>query len=704
MKTILKTFIWLISLITALIVTLLVVIPLLISPDDVKNTLTKQVHKHTGRELHITGDVQLSVFPWLGFSVGKLSLSNAEGFGPEPMLQLEGAQLKIKLLPLLRREVEMDKLVLLSPEIRLVRDSHHRTNWQDLLKENVTEGEPPSDKEVSSQKEPSAGPTVALTALAISGAEIHNGRIVWDDQSNGQQLTLQDIQLQSGLLSLDAPIPLNLSLTLSSNQPELSGTLEFQGLARLDLSKQSYRLDDLTLITALEGAILPGQKLDARLTANLIADLMQETMSITDLQLTSMGIELSGAAHGQQILSDKPSFSGKLASREFGPAELLRALAISLPEAADPGVLDKAQLDFKFSANPSQIRLEDIRLQLDQSSLTGQASVQNFTKPVIRYDLHLDEIDVDRYLPPATADSDPVIASPAGAVAAGATELPLELLRKLDVDGTVRVNKLKAANLITTDIHATLKGNKGLFRLHPLGAKLYGGIYKGDLGLDVRQQSPRITLNEKLRDIQAGPLLKDFLGKEQVTGTAQLSVQLHTTGLDPEQITSNLNGKGDFYLANGALKGVNLGQEIREAYALYKKELKPKKETLQTDFADLSGSFTVKNGLVINPDLKATSPLMNIRGNGSANLVKEYLDYRLEITLLNLVEAEGRKALAELQGTPVPVKIKGSFSDPKVKVDLEAILKAKVKKKLKNKVKDELKKELEDALEGILKF
>ena len=132
--------------------------------------------------------------------------------------------------------------------------------------------------------------------------------------------------------------------------------------------------------------------------------------------------------------------------------------------------------------------------------------------------------------------------------------------------------------------------------------------------------------------------------------------------------------------------------------------------------------MSIKNGRVTNRDLKATSPLLNIQGKGSVNLVNEKLDYRLEATLLNMVDAEGRKALTKLQNTPIPITIKGTFSDPKFNVDVESILKAKVKQAInkekqkakqelrrkaeeeKKKLENKLKQGLENKLKDMLKF
>ncbi|MCK5640011.1 MAG: AsmA family protein, partial [Gammaproteobacteria bacterium] len=218
----LKFLLWLMGLTLSLIVAALVIIPLVFDPNDYHDTITEMVKTQTGRELIIGDDISLSVFPWLGIELGNLTLSNSEGFGPEPMASIQGAQVKVKLLPLLRSQVEMDTLTLDGLQLYLGRNHEGKGNWEDL---SAAAGEETPTTAPTSK----GSPAVALTALAISGVQISNGTIVWNDESTGQKLSLENIQLSSGLLSLDAPIPLKLKFELSSKQPELSGSLEFQG-------------------------------------------------------------------------------------------------------------------------------------------------------------------------------------------------------------------------------------------------------------------------------------------------------------------------------------------------------------------------------------------------------------------------------------------------------------------------------------------
>ncbi|MCK4587651.1 MAG: AsmA family protein, partial [Gammaproteobacteria bacterium] len=100
---------------TVLVLVLLVVIGiggifLFVDPNDFKAEITDAVHEATGRQLTIDGDIKLSIYPWLGLSLGATQLSNAKGFGEKPFASVETVEIKVKLLPLFQQRLEMQKI------------------------------------------------------------------------------------------------------------------------------------------------------------------------------------------------------------------------------------------------------------------------------------------------------------------------------------------------------------------------------------------------------------------------------------------------------------------------------------------------------------------------------------------------------------------------------------------------------------------
>ncbi|MEC9313388.1 MAG: AsmA-like C-terminal region-containing protein, partial [Pseudomonadota bacterium] len=123
---------------------------------------------------------------------------------------------------------------------------------------------------------------------------------------------------------------------------------------------------------------------------------------------------------------------------------------------------------------------------------------------------------------------------------------------------------------------------------------------------------------------------------------------------------------------------------------------------VQTDFSTLSGTFTANKGVIDNQDLALKSPLLRINGAGQASLPKETIDYSLKVAVVGTIAGQGGKELAELKGLTIPVKITGTFNNPKPSVDLASMVKDKAKEELKGKAEEKLKEKLGDDLGGLL--
>lgn len=680
----------LVGLLVAVVVLAALILPQVINTEKMRDEIAAQVKAKTGRDLVISGDIGWSVFPWLGVEIGATQLSNAKGFGDAPFARIDAVQARVKLLPLLRKEVEMSTLVLDGLQLNLAKDEHGRSNWADLLADD-------SDQSAPAEAKPEDG-ALPLAALAIGGVEIRDAQLSWDDRASGSQQRIEDLNLTIGAIRIGDPVDLQLTFVAQGGQPPMTTQVDLTGQIALSESFQQIDVRDLKLDLKAEGANLPQGKLAAQLSSQLAVDLDQQTFRLTDLLVTVLDLKLRGQAQGTGISGDNAQFTGSLKLDEFAPRALLKRLDHEPPQVSDASVLSKAKADFAFKATSSSASLSDLKVTLDDTAITGNAGVRNFSNAAIDFDLLVDGIDLDRYLPPRKPGEVKAPPTPAEAAAGGAAALPVETLRGLNLNGTLKIGQLKAYQIRSTDIRVTLSAKDGLVRVAPASAKLYQGNYNGDVTLDVRGKAPRIALDEKVAGVQAGPMLTDMLGSTKLTGTADLAVTLKAEGNDATAMRKTLNGTTSFALTDGVIKGLDVLGEIRKAYALIRAKPQPAAAPNQTEFSALTGTATITNGLVNNQDLLAKSPLLRVQGKGTADLVSEKLDYRLSATLVDSLEGKG-----ELTGRPIPVRITGSFDAPKVSVDLEQALKQEVQKKLEEKVQEKLQDKLGDQLQDKLK-
>lgn len=696
-----KALIYLILILAGLTAAAAIAAILLVDPNDHKEEIAQLVKKNTGRTLTIKEDLSLSLFPWVGISLGALELENAAGFGSKPFARVSSVDVKVKLLPLLSKEVEVAVLSIKGLALNLAKNAQGKTNWDDLASGGSEEKAPSPSPTGKNAPADEAGGGTPLAGLAIYGVEVTDAALVWDDRSTDARYALDKINLTLGRLEEKKPVDLNLNFHLTSREPSLDLNLDLTSAAMIDLAAQRYLLAIKKLTAKARGYAIPGGRADLTAALSVNADLAQKTAKLTGLRLTAMGLEVTGEAAADAILST-PGFKGNVALAEFSPKGLLNYLGQTAPETSDAQVLQKAAFGLSFQGNANRVDLSDIALTLDDSRFQGTAGVVDFAQPAIRWDLQLDAIDIDRYLPPSSADEEEKAAdettpapAPTPQAEGGEAGLPLETLRALKLDGRFRAGKVKLSNLRAEEMLVTVKAKDGLITIDPMGAKLYEGRLDGGVALDARKDEPRITVKQALKGFRAAPFLKDLTGNDPVGGRADLSLNVTMRGTEPEAIKQTLNGKTRFAFTDGAVNGVNLPRMIRNAYNTLKgRPLEPEGSFQKTDFTSLTGSAAIKNGVVNNPDLAMDSPLLRIRGAGSADLPQNQVDYLVQAKIVGSLAGQGGEPIDDLKNLTVPVKVTGDLASPAFSLDMEALLKENLKGKAKEKIKQKLEEKL----------
>ena len=680
--------------IAALLILAAVIAPFLIDSDTYRKEIARYVEETTGRTLTIGDDMELSLFPWIGFKLGAVTLENREGFSPRIFASLEQASVKVKLMPLLEQRVEVDKITLHGLKLHLQVDEQGLSNWSDLIPGSTGVETPskPADK--------TAGAALPIAALVIGGIDLRNAHLTWDDRQSNSTYTIDRLNLSSSLITPNKPFEVKADFRVEASGIE--GNIDIQTRLTMDLAKQRYRANALRLAASLRGTEIPSNGLALQLASDISADLETQTLDIANLQIKGLGLQGTGKIHGRGIL-ESPRFEGALDIPAFQPRKLLEALALPAVETADPKALGNASLKLQFQATDNALKISRLSGALDETRLEGHASIQNFTKPAMAFALKLDAIDMDRYLPPAAEDTP--AGTPASAAAAGALDLPVEDLRALKLQGDLAIGKAIVSGLTITDFSVKLAARNGLIKLSPIQAALYEGRYEGNMTLDVRKDTPRFAIDEKLTGVQAAPLLKDFMEDDILSGRGDVSIKLASLGNDMETIKKNLGGDAAFSFRDGAVKGVNLAQLIRKAKAALKNSpLPPEKARQQTDFTELGGTIQINKGIARNSDLEARSPYFRISGQGQADLVREKIDYMLHARVVGTGIGQTEKELDDLKGVDIPVRVEGDLMNPDFKVDKEFItklLRSKAEKRLKKKLDREQEKILKDVEEQL---
>ncbi|MFP4161811.1 MAG: AsmA family protein, partial [Ectothiorhodospira sp.] len=203
---------------TVLLVVLVIlagVVLITVDPNDYKEEISAAVEKRTGRTLEIQGDIGLSLFPRLGLELGETTLSNAEGFPGDHFARIRQVDVSVALLPLLRRELEVQEVRLEGLDLNLARDAQGRGNWEDLT-ETPSADEVPPEETPATDGEAGEGETVppVLRGVDIAGVVVRDARAQWRDAGSDTEITIDPFDLTLGHLRLGEEAPLELSLRL----------------------------------------------------------------------------------------------------------------------------------------------------------------------------------------------------------------------------------------------------------------------------------------------------------------------------------------------------------------------------------------------------------------------------------------------------------------------------------------------------------
>ncbi|MFK7890240.1 MAG: AsmA family protein [Granulosicoccus sp.] len=643
----------------------------LVDWNDFKDTIQNQVKNQTGRDLQITGDLSPSVFPWAGISLGEISLANAEGYGEQPFARIGSADVKVELLPLIQKKINVRTVQLHGLQLDLQRNAEGQNNWDDLLTSTTTTSktqEASDDAEVTTEVE---GSSATIAALAVGGIEITDANISWNDAMAGTDASLSSFDLTTGAIELAKPFDLNIDFDVKSSSMDLAADVEGKGALMIDLDNQVYTVDGFELNADAAGSALPGGSLTAQLGADVVARLGENALEVSSVSLGALGIVLDGFVNITD-LNTEPVVSGQFSSNDFSPREMMATLGIAEVQTADENVLTKASLSLKLNATPAAAELSDVLITLDDTRFTGSVNVPSFDAaiPPVRFDLAVDALDVDRYLPPSAEEPESAGDSGDGDTVVASTgdepiELPVEMMRQLDIDGSFRMGELKVSNLTTRDIVIPVKAAAGRLGVQNAEAQLYQGSVNASAGINVTGQNPAYQAELSLAGIQAEPLIGDLLQKDSfLSGQGEIAADITSAGNTVNAIKASLNGSFNTAFTDGSVNGVNIGYQIRRAKAaLTGGSIPPDEETVKTDFSSLAVSGTFDDGVMRSDDLDMRSPLLRLGGAGMVDLPGENVDYTLTTLITGTAQGQGGSDLDSLKGVKLDIPVRGTFSE-----------------------------------------
>lgn len=686
MNRAIKVFLGLVAAFVVLVVLGVVYVAVFFDANAYRDEIISRVEAQTGRRLAL-GEIHLSVFPTLGLKIDDATLGNAHGFGEKPFVHVKQADVAVQLVPLLlHHRLRITAVYISGLTVDLQRNAAGATNWDDLVgartPQRAKEDRPAHGFDVRA---------VEIGSISISDAAVH-----YADARTRAAYQLDDFNLSVSALQAKRPSEFHTQFKIASKAPAATLSVDAGGKFTFDLAAQRYAVQDLRLVVHAVGAAVPGKEQEAKLSGDVDYDGRQDGLRLASGRLDVAGVSAHASVDVENLSRGTLRYSGNLRVDPFNPRAVLGSFGMAAYRPTDIDALKAAGVTAKFNGTRDSLAFSDLALKLDDTSLSGVLALTSLKKPAVQFDLQFDTLNADRYLP-VTAQTTLAAAS-RDTVTSDDVPIPMTVLDGFSAQGSLKAGKLVVHGIRMTDVAMKLAARAGKAKTLDVQAGLYGGSIVSSTRAT---PGPTARYVEKLalKGIDIGPLLKDATGKDFVSGRGDVEADLAGSGATVDAVVKTLGGKMALSLADGQLKGFDLGRLARQVQSLVDSggnaEAALATSTQETDFTTLTASGRFADGVLTSNDLKGASPLLRLAGAGSIDFVNDTIDYTLKPTLVNTATGQGGKALGDLHGITIPVRITGPFEKIRYRPDLEGLLKARAKQevvKQLEKHQDELRK------------
>ncbi|TDR18460.1 AsmA family protein [Marinicella litoralis] len=672
MKKLIKWLVGLVAFLALLLVLAVILLPLVFDPNEHKVEIQRAASEQVGRDVSLNGPIEWSVFPWIAINLSDVDIANEKGFKGDFLAQVEQVSVRVKLLPLFSKQIKIGQVELVHPEINLQVAQSGRSNWQSIV--NTLSG---TTDEVS----PDSG---SSSDLEIKGISITQGTLNYTDAPADLQLEMTDLSFQSE--AIKAGIPTDMNLTANLNLPiqnltgQLSATWKVQNLT--SGLGPVFDFSTLDLDGEMDAVLL-------KLTTGgeMVVDLAADSMKINLLTAQYGPMKVSTPVRGTQ-LSSNMSLSGAAVIDAFTLTELFEAMGSPVENQANNELSGSGS----WSLVGDRLQLNQLKMTLDESSISGDVDVKQLSQMKGQFNLNINQMNMDDYLPNETTSS-----------VAVTNKQETATMDLGQLSGQIKMGHLQLMGLQLSDITLNIKTQGKNITVEPLQAGFYQGLIKTELKLQPDNDSGKLQVMHQMKDFQAGDMLTDLMGTDYLTGLGQLIADIKIDEPFSERPFKTANGTLSYQLSDGDIVGIDVFQIMQKSLSLLNKsDVINNNEELKTAFGLMDIQATVSNGVLKTQTLKITSPYFNLDGDVEIDLDQQTIRGTIKPMLTNIPEGVLDKNFEKLLNIRIPVSLRGNLLEPDVSIDIEKLILESQKAKIDEK-KEELKEDLFDALLGTKK-
>jgi AsmA protein len=378
--------------------------------------------------------------------------------------------------------------------------------------------------------------------------------------------------------------------------------------------------------------------------------------------------------------SENGALAGAL---EASGSSLRRLLAWMGSPMGEGGGFGNYSLRAQMAREGETTALTNAIIRLDAINASGDLTLINQENGRLRVDgaLSAPAVDLNTYLPaPAQQGAEGVEVDTAW------SNDPLDLsgLRALDADLNLALGALQFQRMTFTNVALGLRVANGAADARLTQISLYDGGGTARLIADGSGAVPRIAVELNAQNVQAETLLRDAVGFDRIAGRGRLTASLVGQGASQAAIMRSLRGNASFNFNDGELKGVNLAQIARTVQAALSGQAVG--GAASTDFAELSSTFTVADGVMATDNLRLLNPFVRLEGQGLVNIGAQSIDMRIAPRAVN--SAQGQGGDVSVAGLGIPFRISGPWARVSFRPALEEVV--------QNQLRDILSRQGED--------
>jgi uncharacterized protein involved in outer membrane biogenesis len=572
-----------------------------------KELVAERVESALGRQVSF-GEVGLSFRGGLGVRVTDLRVGDDPAYSAEDFVRSEAVDVLIRIWPALFGEIEVDRVVLRHPSIRVVKTA------KGLSTDSLGGG-------ARAQKPPAEGGG-ASPALLVALVDVSDGEIRYVDRtaSPAAEFAVNDLDVRASDLGMDRPVSFELEaavLGAERQNLDVAGTLGPLGSAnpRADLS--------LSLDPLLAEKVLALPPLRDALPQGLAA---------------SGPLELEAKAEGNA------------ANLRFEADLDAQAAAVKLGESFDKAPDVPLHVSLRGERKGDALQLERADLVLGDAVLHGSASIASLEKKKGTFQLSSDTLPLASF---------------------GAGE-PGEVLRDVKLDGSLAGSRTTASlrsaagNLRGTeyrDLATNLAVADGRVEIEKASLRAFDGELSAEGTYDTGAAQPRFDVRTRVQKVRVEQLLAGRAPALARVLSGQLDTQLALRGAGSswEQIRPVLNGSGDLRLSDGLLREFNAAGDTLRAFAALPQltgsglgrfvAAHPKLFGAEdTAFRELATGLQIRDGWVNLPGFLLDTGEYQLRGARRGRVSLEgKLDLPVDVVLSQPLSDEALAAASQLR-------------------------------------------------------